>query len=340
MCLLGCKDDELGKRVDDLEKRVERLEEFCRRMNANIGALRSLVDVISQADRVTGIVPVYNGAEKIGYTIAFEKRDALTVYAGKGEVAPVVGVRPDEDGRYYWTLDGTWLLDADRRKLPVQGDDGIVPQLKVEDDHWYASCDGVSWTPIGEVSEAEGEGMIRSVSADEQYVYFTLHDGTVLTVPLAGSVAVDAILFEDDLVRSICVSRWDADKDGELSVTEAEAVTELRKAFNAKPIRTLRELVYFTGITALEESEFCDCDALETIVLPVNLGRIGDYAFSYCVSLKNVTCKSETPPALGRDVFEGIPLETLVIRVPASAVDTYKTAAGWSDYAQRIEAEE
>lgn len=39
--------------------------------------------------------------------------------------------------------------------------------------------------------------------------------GAVLAVPIAEDAAVDAILFEDELVRSICVFRWDAGKDGE-----------------------------------------------------------------------------------------------------------------------------
>ncbi len=182
--------------------------------------------------------------------------------------------------------------------------------------------------------------MFRSVTIDEEYVYFTLIDGTILTVPLARGVAVDAILFEDELVKSICVSRWDTDKDGELSVAEAEAVTSLRKAFNAKPIRHFREFVYFTGVKALADSEFCDCDDLESIVLPANLAAVGDYAFSYCLSLKSVECKGGLPPTVGVNIFDYIPASNYVIRVPASAVERYKTAEGWSDYASRIVAAE
>lgn len=153
-------------------------------------------------------------------------------------------------------------------------------------------------------------------------------------------VAVDAIWFEDEFVWSIGVSRWDADKDGELSVAEAEAVTSLRKAFNAKPIRYFREFVYFTGVTTLADSEFCDCDDLESIVLPANLATVGDYAFSYCLSLKSVECKGETPPTIGVNIFDYIPASNYVVRVPASAVERYKTAAGWSDYASQIVAAE
>lgn len=340
LLLFGCGNDDLKKRVDDLENRVEQLEEFCRRMNANIEAIQSLVDVLSEADRITAVVPVRSGTETIGYTITFEKSEPITIYHGKNAVAPVIGIRQDVDECYYWTLDGDWLLDDEARKVPVSGADGVTPQLKIEKDCWYVSYDGTNWSELGKVAEGEDNGLFRGVTLDDEYAYFTLIDGTVLTVPLAGEVALDVILFEDDLVKSICVSRWDTDKDGELSVAEAEAVTSLRKAFNAKPIRHFREFVWFTGVTALAESEFCDCDELESIVLPVNLATIGDWAFSWCLSLTSVECKGENPPMIGADIFEGIPASNYVIRVPASAVERYKAAAGWSDYADRIVAAE
>ena len=329
LLLFGCENDDLKKRVDDLENRVEQLEEFCRRMNANIEAIQSLVDVLSEADRITAVVPVRSGTETIGYTITFEKSEPITIYHGKNAVAPVIGIRQDVDECYYWTLDGDWLLDDEARKVPVSGADGVTPQLKIEKDCWYVSYDGTNWSELGKVAEGEDNGLFRGVTLDNEYAYFTLIDGTVLTVPLAGEVALDVILFEDDLVKSICVSRWDTDKDGELSVSEAEAVTSLRKAFNAKPIRHFRD-----------ESEFCDCDKLESIVLPVNLATIGDWAFSWCLSLTSVECKGENPPTIGADIFDGIPVSDYVIRVPVSAVERYKTAAGWSDYASQIVAAE
>lgn len=340
LLLFGCEHGDLRKRVDDLENRVEQLEEFCRRMNANIEAIQSLVNVLSEADRITAVVPVRSGAETIGYTITFEKSEPITIYHGKNAVAPVIGIRQDVDERYYWTLNDNWLLDDEARKVPVTGVNGVTPQLKIEKDYWYVSYDGANWSELGKVAEEEDNGIFRSVTVDDEYAYFTLIDGTVFTVPLVGAVAVDVILFEDDLVKSICVSRWDTDKDGELSVSEAEAVTSLRKAFNAKPIRHFREFAYFTGVTALDESEFCDCDELETIVLPVNLATIGDWAFSWCLSLTNVECRGEHPPTIGADIFDGIPASDYVIRVPASAVERYKTTAGWSDYASQIVAGE
>lgn len=74
LLLSGCKNDDLEKRVDDLEKRVEQLEEFCRRMNANIASLQSIVDVLSEADRITAVVPVRSGSETILYDCFREER--------------------------------------------------------------------------------------------------------------------------------------------------------------------------------------------------------------------------------------------------------------------------
>lgn len=215
--LSGCKGD-LEERVDDLEERVETPEELCLRMNTNLSSLQSLVDVLSAEDRITGVAPVSNGSETIGYTITFAENEPITIYNGRDAAAPVIGVRPDDQGVYCWTLDGQWLTVGNHERIPVRG---MTPQLKVEEGRWYVSYDGTAWTEV-DVS-GEKTGVFRSLSMDGEYVYITLNDGTVLTVPLAGTVAVDAILFEDDLVKSVCVTRWDTDGNGELSMQEAAA---------------------------------------------------------------------------------------------------------------------
>lgn len=340
LSLSGCGND-LEKRVDDLEDRVERLEEFCRKMNGDIEALRSLVDVLSEADRITSVLPIREGTETIGYTITFDKSDPVTIYNGRDAEAPVVGVRPDDDGVYCWTLNGEWLLDDEGRRIPARGQAGAAPQLKIDDGRWYVSYDGTVWTEVDVYGRQDG-GIFSSVTTDDAYVYFTLSDGTVLVVPLAETAVVDVIPFEDDLVRSICLSRWDTDHDGELSVSEACAVTSLRKAFTAQPIRTFREFAYFTGVTALADDEFCDCDELEAIVLPEGITRLGDYAFCYCLSLTWFECRSQTPPAMNESVFDAVPEanDDFRIRVPATSLECYRTAEGWSSYADRIIAAE
>lgn len=102
----------------------------------------------------------------------------------------------------------------------------------------------------------------------------------------------------------------------------------------------------FNGCTLLEQVDFSDYiktiganafknTKVENVLLPETLTSIGDGAFSGCSSMLQVVIYSKTPPTLSSNshAFDG---STCKIYVPASAVNTYKTATGWNKYASRI----
>ena len=60
---------------------------------------------------------------------------------------------------------------------------------------------------------------------------------------------------------------------------------------------------------------------------------IGDDAFYGCSSLTSITLKSTTPPTLSSGA---IPTTIEKIIVPKSAINAYKSAANWSEYADKI----
>ena len=78
------------------------------------------------------------------------------------------------------------------------GKDGITPQLKIEDGYWYISYDnGATWTQLGKATGEDGkdgqngadgkdgqdgDSMFQSVTQDDNNVYFTLADGTVIKI--------------------------------------------------------------------------------------------------------------------------------------------------------------
>lgn len=185
--------DGLSGRVDDLEARVEALEELCSQMNTNIGALQTIVDALQSNDYISSIAPIEEGEDIIGYVINFTKSGPVTLYHGQDGGTPLIGVRQDTDGQYYWTVDGEWLLDDAGNKIPASarngsdGQDGITPQLKIEaDGYWYISYDdGVTWTQLGKATGADGDSMFSGVTQDGDNVYLTLADGTVVTLPKA-----------------------------------------------------------------------------------------------------------------------------------------------------------
>lgn len=107
-------------------------------------------------------------------------------------------------------------------------------------------------------------------------------------------------------------------------------------------------------ITVIGASAFRSCAKLTSIALPSGLKTIGGYAFmeSGLTSLDvpasveiigqwsidggiPVTVRATMPPSIKSYTFVGTPSH---IYVPASAVDTYKAATGWSNYSSIIEA--
>ncbi len=192
--------DELEDLYDDLDGRLEKLEEECQKMNTNIEALQTLVTALQNHDTITSIAPIKQGDEIIGYTITFSQSEPITIYHGtdgkdgadgedgkdgadgKDGYTPTIGVAQDEDGAYYWTLDGEWLLDENGNKIKANGTDGkdgadgsngndgangengadgkdgITPQLEIRDGYWYISYDnGATWKKLGKATGEDGK---------------------------------------------------------------------------------------------------------------------------------------------------------------------------------------
>jgi len=212
---LSCYDDTaVWESINDHEERIKNLETLCTNLNSEIVTLKATIDAIEAGDCVIDVVPLMENGVEVGYAITFAEKGTINIYHGrdgsdgaagsdgkdgadgKDGITPSVGVSKDTDGKYYWTVNGEWLLDEEGNKIPTTGEDGadgtdstpgadgVTPQLKVEDGVWYVSYDnGVSWVKIGVSAGTSDSGSIFSeVTYDDEYVYFTLSDGTVLTV--------------------------------------------------------------------------------------------------------------------------------------------------------------
>ena len=86
-------------------------------------------------------------------------------------------------------------------------------------------------------------------------------------------------------------------------------------------------------LTSIGKSSFSRCSSLTSITIPSSVISIGEWAFAYCSSLTSITMLPTTPPTLGSNVF---PSNVTTITVPAGRGEAYKTADGWSAYADKI----
>jgi hypothetical protein len=99
--------------------------------------------------------------------------------------------------------------------------------------------------------------------------------------------------------------------------------------------RNLTTITLPAGLTSIGYMAFYDCRSLTTITLPASLTSIGNYVFDECISLGSITLASPQPPRLNGSL--SISGSTLIY-VPSAALNTYKNANGWKDYADRIQA--
>ena len=179
-------DSVLKNRIGDLENRVTTLESTVNTLNGNVSSVQTLVQAL-QDDITISVI----SKNKDGFTITFSDGQTVEIRNGengkdgndgkdgkdgvngaqgdkgdKGET-PVIGVKA-EDGVFFWTVDGEWLVDASGNKVGVSGG---VPTLKIENDHWFVSYDGTNWQDLGKVDVTGGTSDL-SITEDDNFVYF------------------------------------------------------------------------------------------------------------------------------------------------------------------------
>lgn len=136
--------DDIRKELQEHDDRLTSLEEWQKSVNTNISSLQSLVEALEGKDYVTEVTPLADGS---GYEISFLKSGTITIKHGeKGDDGntPVISVKQDTDEKYYWTVNGEWLLDGDNNKMPVtgeKGDDGETPYIGNNGNWWVGTTD-------------------------------------------------------------------------------------------------------------------------------------------------------------------------------------------------------
>ncbi len=142
-------------------------------------------------------------------------------------------------------------------------------------------------------------GVILSTNAE--YTFFVASDVTLV----AHFAAEGNIVFADANVKSICVSNWDTDGDGELNFAEAASVTDLGSVFrNNSDITVFDELQYFVGLTSIGVTAFCNCSGLTSIVIPNSVTSIDGSAFYGCSGLTSIEIPNYVT-SIGGSAFYG-----------------------------------
>ena len=82
--------------------------------------------------------------------------------------------------------------------------------------------------------------------------------------------------------------------------------------------------------------DFSNMPNLQTLRLSAELSTLGSNAFASCPKLDTIYLRSSVPPSFSEDEYAHIGHPGLVVYVPEGSEDLYKSASGWSGYAQYI----
>ena len=93
----------------------------------------------------------------------------------------------------------------------------------------------------------------------------------------------------------------------------------------------IKDLVIPNSVTSIRSNAFRNCSSLTSVTIPSTVTSIGDNAFSGCDGV--LIFSGATPPTLIGSSACG---NSAIIRVPDSSLETYRTAATWTDLATRI----
>ncbi|WP_448776631.1 PL29 family lyase N-terminal domain-containing protein [Bacteroides congonensis] len=220
LLITGCSKDyddtQLWENMNNLKSRVEKLEDTCNRLNTNIISLQAILEAIQKNDAIRDVSTLADGE---GYLISFTSGKSITIYHGTnglngtdGEdgTTPNISVKQDSDGIYYWTVNGTWLLDSNNKKVKAvgvdgingsNGKDGVTPVINVKQDSdgiyywtvnntWLLTSDGNKVKATGNdgtngTNGKDGDSFFKAVVIKEGYAYFTLNnnENSILQIP-------------------------------------------------------------------------------------------------------------------------------------------------------------
>lgn len=82
----------------------------------------------------------------------------------------------------------------------------------------------------------------------------------------------------------------------------------------------------------IEAYAVSNCGMLDAIVLPKNIVKIGEGAFSGCSSLTYLRCNAPEPPEVTESAFSGINKDNFTIEVPEQSVNAYRTHPVWGEF--------
>ena len=150
-------------------------------INANTAAIRAFVEAKEAGLSVAGTRQTESGAYVVefgdGSSVALNTQMGSLEGSPNGQPTPALAAQKDEDGQYYWTVDGKWLSTDTGEKIRVTGARAVTPKLSVTPSgEWRMDLLDYGTRTLGSVKEGVQTSSIASVDVSDPssvIVYFS-----------------------------------------------------------------------------------------------------------------------------------------------------------------------
>ena len=180
----GFDEDPLQNRLNDIKNRIAALQSRIDEANKQVETL----GLLTSGNVVTSIDKNSDGSYVLTY-LDCKNEEKTVVVAAMDQLlnVPVVGVRKDENGLYYWTVTAggeTKDITVDGQSVPAAGRTPVIST----DEQGYWTVDGkrILDSAGNPIEAADGSASIlKSVTKDaEGNLSITLGNGSLITIPV------------------------------------------------------------------------------------------------------------------------------------------------------------
>ena len=180
------------------------LDSFCEIMNANIASLQAIVVAFEEDDYVASFEETKNSMPEdyATYSVRFNAGTSAEIWCRKdgndSKGVPQISAAQDENGKWYWTLDGKWLSIGGSTVPVLEGDD--APRICAKDGRWMISGDaGATWKDLSEMdgqAVSPGKYIFDDVYKKGSFLHLVLDNGE--TLPISTLEDIDIIFTDAD----------------------------------------------------------------------------------------------------------------------------------------------
>ncbi len=166
---------------DPEDEQAERLASECTLLQNDVASLREMIIAGQSGRTVTSFATISESGSVEGYRLVFEDGSEMVLHNHSSAVSVA-----ESPGKYFWTLSGDLLTDAEGNGLAVDAV-STVPQFRVAGGRIEYSVDGGTlWNTF----ERDSCRLIEKVTEDAAGVFFTFAGGATVVIRKQGALNV------------------------------------------------------------------------------------------------------------------------------------------------------